>query len=180
MQHLTAAILFAADAHVGQLRKDGKTPYINHPLQVMNYLTELAAIEDQEMLMAAVLHDVVEDTHFTRRDIEQRFGVRVATIVEELTDDKHLDTHARKQAQLVGASNLSYEARLIRISDKICNVSDIIIAPPDNWVIERKLYYLNWANSVIDIIRGTELNLENRFDFVYNNGIQVLTNRFSQ
>jgi guanosine-3',5'-bis(diphosphate) 3'-pyrophosphohydrolase len=180
MQHLTAAILFAADAHVGQVRKDGKTPYINHPLQVMNYLAELAAIKDQEILMAAVLHDVVEDTNFISRDIEQRFGKRVASIVEELTDDKHLDTHSRKQAQLVGASRLSFEARLIRISDKICNVSDIIVAPPDNWMVDRKLYYLNWANSVIDIIRGTELNLENRFDLVYTSGIQTLTNRSAQ
>lgn len=174
MKELTNAILFAAKSHSGQHRKDGLTPYINHPIEVMHLLQHSGYINDSEILMAAVLHDVVEDTDVTALDIAGRFGKRVASIVLELTDDKTLSKEERKRLQLLSTETLSPEARLIRICDKICNVHDILYAPPGNWTIERRIDYLNWAEAVVNKIRGTNETLEKRFEGLMKEGRKVL------
>jgi guanosine-3',5'-bis(diphosphate) 3'-pyrophosphohydrolase len=175
MELFTDAILFAARAHNGQVRKDGTTPYINHPLEVMHMLVHTAKVADTEILMAAVLHDVVEDTEVTSDEIADRFGLRISKLVLELTDDKHLDKEERKRQQLITADLISPSARLIRISDKICNVYDILYAPPGNWPVSRRIDYLNWAEAVIDKIRGTNEAMENRFDQLIREGRGFLT-----
>jgi guanosine-3',5'-bis(diphosphate) 3'-pyrophosphohydrolase len=175
MELFTDAILFAARAHNGQVRKDGTTPYINHPLEVMHMLVHTAKVADSEILMAAVLHDVVEDTEVTSDEIADRFGLRISKLVLELTDDKHLDKEERKRQQLITADLISPSARLIRISDKICNVYDILYAPPGNWPVSRRIDYLNWAEAVIDKIRGTNEAMENRFDQLIREGRGFLT-----
>jgi GTP diphosphokinase / guanosine-3',5'-bis(diphosphate) 3'-diphosphatase len=164
MKLIADAILFAAAAHTGQFRKDGTTPYINHPLQVMHHLVHVAAISDEELLCAAVLHDVIEDTSITALQIEQRYSKRIRFIVEELTDDKHLGKSERKLLQIENAHTLTHDARLIRISDKICNVHDMYMAPPQNWSITERLNYVTWALAVVEHIRGTHDKLEKNFD----------------
>ena len=72
MKELIDAILYAASSHAGQLRKDCVTPYINHPIEVMHLLVYTGGIEDHEILMAAVLHDVIEDTSVHRRSHAER------------------------------------------------------------------------------------------------------------
>jgi GTP diphosphokinase / guanosine-3',5'-bis(diphosphate) 3'-diphosphatase len=168
------AILFAAESHSGQFRKDGKTPYINHPVAVMHLLVHTGEISDPEILIAAVLHDVVEDTTVSPFEITDRFGERVSKVVLELTDDKMLTKEERKQQQLLSAHQLSREARLIRICDKICNVYDILYAPPGNWEMGRRKDYLVWAKAVIDKIRGTHAGLEKRFDELFEEGVKFL------
>lgn len=168
------AILFAAESHSGQYRKDGKTPYINHPVAVMHLLAHTGGISDTEVLIAAVLHDVVEDTTVTALEITDRFGERVSKIVLELTDDKLLTKEERKHQQLFSAHQLSHDARLIRICDKICNVYDILYAPPGNWDMRRRIDYLEWAKAVIDKIRGTHPQLEKRFDELFEEGVKFL------
>lgn len=168
------AILFAAESHSGQLRKDGSTPYVNHPLEVMHLLAHAGNVIDEDVLVAAVLHDVVEDTTVTVLEIADRFGARVAKIVSELTDDKSLTKEERKQQQLINADQLSPEARLVRICDKICNVYDILYAPPRNWNIERRIDYLKWSKAVIEKIRGTNAALEKRFDELFLEGMKFL------
>lgn len=175
MKLLTDAILFAARSHNGQFRKDGSTPYINHPLEVMHLLAHTAAVTDTEILMAAVLHDVVEDTDVTAEEIKERFGLRVSKIVMELTDDKTQTKEERKRQQLITADLISPSARLIRISDKICNVYDILYAPPGNWPVSRRIDYLNWADAVVDKIRGTNEAMEKRFDLLLAEGRDFLT-----
>lgn len=174
MKELTDAILFAAKCHAGQFRKDGKIPYINHPLEVMHLLQHSGDVHDHEVLMAAVLHDVVEDTPVTAVQIADHFGKRVSSIVLELTDDKTLSKEERKRLQLLTTETLSPEARIIRISDKICNVHDIIYAPPGNWPVERRIDYLDWAEAVVNKIRGTNETLERRFDGLMKEGRKVL------
>ncbi|GAB4134360.1 MAG: HD domain-containing protein [Bacteroidia bacterium] len=175
MRLLSEAILFAAEAHAGQFRKDGRTPYINHPLQVMHLLIEKADINDVDILRAAVLHDILEDTTYTFHDLAERFGTTVAEVVSELSDDKTLSKDERKQQQLILADTLSPSARLIRISDKICNVYDIIYAPPGNWTMERRVDYLKWAQSVVNKIRGTHNVLEQHFDDLLEEGFRFLS-----
>ncbi|MCU0432756.1 MAG: HD domain-containing protein [Bacteroidia bacterium] len=180
MKLLADAILFAAVCHNGQYRKDGKTPYINHPLEVMHHLVHLAEVTDEELLSAAVLHDVVEDTHVTAIQLEQRYSKRISTIVVELTDDKHQGKSERKLLQVENAHQLSPEARLIRISDKICNVHDMHLAPPMNWAVTERLNYVTWALSVVDQIRGTDARLEKAFDDEVRAAWQVLSHKPAQ
>lgn len=174
MEKIVDAILFAAKSHAGQLRKDGKTPYINHPVEVMHLLIHTGGIKDTETIIAAALHDVIEDTSVTPAEIEARFGKRVVAIVMELTDDKKQTKEERKKEQLATASGLSDAARLIRICDKICNVYDILYAPPGNWELSRRKDYLEWANAVVEKIRGVNLKLENRFDELIIEGKRFL------
>lgn len=180
MNLFSDAILFAATCHSGQYRKDGKTPYINHPLQVVHHLVHLANVQDEDTLCAAVLHDVVEDTDVTAADIELRFNSRISSIVLELTDQKHLSNNERKLLQIENARFLTPEARLIRISDKICNVYDMHKAPPSNWPISQRLNYVNWALTVVDCIRGSNATLESRFDDVVRNAWQDLSRKPQQ
>jgi guanosine-3',5'-bis(diphosphate) 3'-pyrophosphohydrolase len=74
---LVKATNFAAIAHKNQMRKDGKTPYINHPIGVTNILIELANVFDINVLTAALLHDTVEDTDTTIDDIKDNFGEKI-------------------------------------------------------------------------------------------------------
>ncbi len=143
------AIAFATQKHRFQLRKDGKTPYINHPIQVMLILAEEGQVEDSEILAAAVLHDTVEDTDTTFAEIESHFGARVRSLVAEVTDDGSLPEAKRKQAQIDHAPHLSPGATQIKIADKSSNVMDLYEAPATGWSLERRQKYLIWAETVI-------------------------------
>jgi len=78
-----SAFNFAESSHLGQIRKDGMTPYIVHPVKVVELLIELHA--DEDMLISAFLHDVPEDTKHTIREVKQLFGDRVAFLVDGIT-----------------------------------------------------------------------------------------------
>ena len=84
---LRQAYSFAKKVHDGQFRNDGKTPYFTHPLKVYNTLKEFT--NDKDVLIAALLHDSVEDTDTKIEDIEVHFGKRIAELVREVTKDKN-------------------------------------------------------------------------------------------
>ena len=87
----TKCMNFAAIKHEHQRRMNPeKTPYINHPIGVANIISEEGDVYDLEVLMAALLHDTVEDTDTTMDEIEEHFGKEIRKIVEEVTDDKTL------------------------------------------------------------------------------------------
>jgi guanosine-3',5'-bis(diphosphate) 3'-pyrophosphohydrolase len=163
MELVLQAAAFAAEKHRTQRRKDVETPYINHPIQLA-YILVQANIEDPIVLAAALLHDTVEDTSTTFDEIEIVFGFEIARIVAECSDDKTLTKLERKQAQIDHAAKLSEKARLVKIADKIANISDIDGAPPAGWSIERKREYFDWAKAVVEQMRGTNKALEERFD----------------
>jgi guanosine-3',5'-bis(diphosphate) 3'-pyrophosphohydrolase len=87
--------------------------------------------------------------------------------VAECSDDKRLSKQERKQAQVDHAAGISPKAKLVKLADKIANVSDINGAPPAGWSLERKREYFDWAKRVVDRMRGTHPVLENRFDAEY-------------
>jgi GTP diphosphokinase / guanosine-3',5'-bis(diphosphate) 3'-diphosphatase len=159
-QRLLSAIRFAAERHRDDRRK-GETaaPYINHPITVADQLAEQGLGDDIELLMAAVLHDVIEDTDATYDDLNRQFGSRVAGIVLEVSDDKTLEKEARRQKVVDSIGKKSREARLIKLSDLRANVHDIVHYPP-KWTVERKLNYLRWAERVAVAIAGTHPGLE--------------------
>jgi guanosine-3',5'-bis(diphosphate) 3'-pyrophosphohydrolase len=163
METVLRAVAFAAEKHRTQRRKDVETPYINHPIQLA-YILVQADIEDPITLAAAFLHDTVEDTQTTFDEIEIVSGHEIARIVAECSDDKKLTKLERKQAQIDHAAKLSHRAKLVKLADKIANVSDIDGAPPAGWSVERKREYFDWSKQVVDRLRGTHAALEARFD----------------
>jgi GTP diphosphokinase / guanosine-3',5'-bis(diphosphate) 3'-diphosphatase len=167
MELVLQAAAFAAEKHRNGRRKDAEaSPYINHPIQLA-YILVQADIEDPIVLASALLHDTIEDTNTTHDEIEIVFGHEIANIVVECSDDKALTKLERKQAQVDKAAKISQKAKLVKIADKIANVSDIDGAPPAGWSLERKREYYDWAKRVVDQMRGVHAKLEARFDAEY-------------
>jgi guanosine-3',5'-bis(diphosphate) 3'-pyrophosphohydrolase len=166
MELVLQAAAFAAEKHRTQRRKDVETPFINHPIQLA-YILVQADVEDPKILAAALLHDTIEDTDTTLDEIEIVFGYEIARVVAECSDDKKLTKLERKQAQIEHAAKLSRAAKLVKLADKIANVSDLEGAPPQGWSVERKREYFDWAKKVVDQLRDTHPVLEARFDAEY-------------
>ena len=165
LKTLALAISFAAKKHKTQKRKGAdQEPYINHPLEVLNLLTNVGNVEDYDILIAAVLHDTIEDTETTKEEITKLFGSDVCQMVLELTDDKSLPKAERKQLQIEHAPHLSFGAKQIKLCDKISNIRDITENPPHDWSSERRVEYVEWGENVVTGLRGTNENLENYFD----------------
>jgi guanosine-3',5'-bis(diphosphate) 3'-pyrophosphohydrolase len=167
---LLKALSFAAYKHRRQVRKGSEPiPYINHPIALADLLVRTANVRDPEIIAAALLHDTVEDTCTTAEELKAEFGPVISQLVAELTDDKRLSKEERKRQQLEHASSLSPRARIVKLADKVCNLRDIVQDPPAGWPLERKQQYFDWAKSVVDKIRGTNVELENAFDEAFAN-----------
>lgn len=167
---LLRAAAFAAHKHRDQRRKGvAATPYINHPIAVANVLANEAGITDPVVLAAALLHDTIEDTETSQSELVAEFGPAIGAVVAEVTDDKGLLKADRKRLQIEHAAHISYEAKLVKMADKICNVRDLVAAPPD-WSIERKREYFEWAGRVVDRMRGAHGKLEALFDLAFAQG----------
>lgn len=165
LNNLIKAIAFAADKHRNQRRKDGEaSPYINHPIAVANVLANEGNVDDESVLVAAVLHDTIEDTETSLRELAELFGEDVADIVAEVTDDKSLPKEERKRLQVEHAPHVSARAKLVKLADKICNLRDIAANPPADWAVERKREYFEWASAVVEGLRGVHPVLEDIFD----------------
>lgn len=162
---LVRAMAFAAEKHRHQRRKDADaSPYINHPIALAHVLTNEGNITDMTVLCAAVLHDTIEDTQTTVEEISALFGATVASVVLEVTDDKLLAPAMRKQQQIEHAPHISTQAKLVKLADKICNLRDILAAPPAGWSVKRKRAYFDWSVQVIAGVRGVHPDLEAVFD----------------
>jgi (p)ppGpp synthase/HD superfamily hydrolase len=169
------AIDFAARKHRDQRRKgEDASPYINHTVSVSLLLAETGGITDPEVLSAAVLHDTLEDTDTTPEELEAAFGMRIRKLVEEVTDDKRLPKAARKQLQIDHACQLSPDAVLIKLGDKISNVLDVTHSPPKNWDLQRRREYLDWAKEVVNNCARVNSALENYFAQVLEEGRRKL------
>ena len=165
---LLKAIAFAAEKHRHQRRKDPEaSPYINHPIALANVLVQEARVRDATVLIAAILHDTLEDTETTTDELAAVFGGEVRDIVMEVTDNKKLKKRKRKELQVKHGPHLTRKARLVKLADKICNLRDVAANPPARWPLRRQIEYFDWAKSVIDGMRGTHARLEALFDTVY-------------
>jgi guanosine-3',5'-bis(diphosphate) 3'-pyrophosphohydrolase len=157
------ALRFAADKHVLQRRKGcDKIPYINHPIKVVQLLYN-ASETDPELLAAAILHDVLEDTCTTDEEMRNIFGNRVTNIVLEVTDDMTLNYDDRKRSQIKRAPTLSDDAKKIKIADKISNIRDILDLTLA-WSDRRKRQYFEWSEKVVHGCRHTNPFLDTAFD----------------
>jgi len=159
------AVLFAAVKHDGQIRKDAQgSPYITHPIQVAQALVEIGHVTETSTLVAAILHDTLEDTKTTRDEIRDTFGEEILQIVLEVTDNKSLEKMERKRQQVIHAPHISDQAKNIKLGDKLINCRDILNSPPKNWTLERRREYIQWAADVVENLRNTNAALEFAFD----------------
>jgi len=166
------ALEFAASRHRTQFRKgEDKSPYINHPIQVASLLANEGGEKDPVLLIAAILHDVIEDTVDTPEEkkelvnqISELFGEQVLDLTLEVTDDKSLEKQERKRLQVEQAPHKSENAKKLKIADKIMNIRDITNHPPIWWSVQRINEYFNWAEKVVAGLRGVNKRLDDMFD----------------
>ena len=159
------ALNFAARKHRDERRKDPeKTPYINHPIEVAETLWRVGRVREMPTLIAALLHDTLEDTDTTPQEISDQFGPDVLALVREVTDDKSLHWTERKEKQIETASHKTPAAKCLKMADKICNVHDLTASPPENWSWERRRDYFDWTEKVVAGLRGVNPALERLYD----------------
>jgi (p)ppGpp synthase/HD superfamily hydrolase len=168
IRRILAAARFAAEKHAQQKRKGAAgEPYFNHLLEVAELIAASSDCLDVELIMAAFLHDTVEDTVVTSQELEARFGKDVATLVAEVTDDKSLPKETRKQLQVQDAHKKSARAQTLKLADKISNLRAILESPPAGWNRERKQQYFEWARQVVSGIAAPNPFLKSEFDKTY-------------
>jgi len=157
-QKIFKALNFAAQKHgcegrdeKRQTRKDAeKTPYIIHPIGVANNVLEVGRVYDADVIIAALLHDTVEDTHTAFQEISDQFGERVKGFVREVTDDKLQSKERRKELQIEHACHKSVEAAIVKYADKLYNLTDLFKNPPTNWTKDHIIEYFKWAQQVVN------------------------------
>ena len=166
---------FSAQKHSTQRRKDkDASPYINHPISVALAIAQIGGVDDPEILAAALLHDTLEDTETTPEELEAEFGKKVCDYVLDVTDDKTLPKHERKRRQIEHAKKISKGAALIKLGDKISNVTDVTNNPPADWDINRRKQYLDWAEKVIENCPKVNDRMENKFQEIIKKGREAL------
>jgi GTP diphosphokinase / guanosine-3',5'-bis(diphosphate) 3'-diphosphatase len=181
MKNLLQAAAFAAQKHAKQRRmSSAREPYINHPIEVAEHLAKVGGVKDEHMLMAALLHDTIEDTDTTAEEIREAFGEAVLELVLECTDDKSLEKMERKRLQIVNAPFKSPGAKLIKIADKTCNLRGILIDPPKPWSVQRQLEYFLWAKQVVAGLLGENPRLDDVIVELLDRGISELEARVEQ
>lgn len=177
MNRIIQATHFAARKHSGQTRKNADaSPYINHPVEVAFHLSAVGNVEDEDILVAALLHDTIEDTETSREEIVSLFGEAVASLVCECTDDKSLPKLERKHLQIENAPKKSAGAKVIKIADKTCNLRSILSDPPVDWSIQRQYEYFLWAEKVVNGLLGVNQELDNEVTHLLQKGLKKLKN----
>ena len=151
---------FAAQRHTAQRRKGkAQEPYVNHLAEVAELVATATDGQDANLVAATVLHDTVEDTGTLLTELTSVFNADIASLVAEVTDDKSLDKAVRKKLQVEHAATKSKRAKIIKLADKT-----LVKSPPDNWNLQRRREYLDWALAVAVGLRGTNTWLEAQFD----------------
>ncbi|EFA84496.1 guanosine-3',5'-bis-diphosphate- 3'-diphosphatase [Heterostelium album PN500] len=165
---LMSTVEFAALKHRDQRRKDQHgTPYINHPIGVAMNVINIGKVYDVATIQAALLHDTVEDTATTKQELVDKFGEHVANIVMDVTDDKSLSKVERKRLQIEHASHISAEAKIVKMSDKLYNLTDMVSNAPPSWSLEIIQGYFVWGKQVCHQLRNVNKGLEEALDKLF-------------
>jgi guanosine-3',5'-bis(diphosphate) 3'-pyrophosphohydrolase len=131
IEPLLEAVAFAARAHEGQLRKDGKTPYASHPFRVCLVVRDVFGIDDRKALTAAALHDTIEDTATDFDDLEEHFGREVADWVARLSKDTRLPEPERERAYVENLAGSPWQVKVCKLADIFDNLMDSTHSRPE-------------------------------------------------
>lgn len=170
------ALEFARKAHGDQQRKYTEELYIEHPKRVAE--TVKTVPHNTEMICAAYLHDVVEDTPVSIEKIKGKFGGKVAKLVEELTDEymkenyPHLNRRRRKEKEVERQSQISAEAKTVKLADVIDNTLDIVRNDPG---FAKK--YLREMEALTEALKGGNEELWQRAREEVQKGKRIINNR---
>lgn len=169
---------FAQEKHKNQKRKDGITPFSDHLEGVVNRLKNLG-ITDKNILCAAWLHDIIENTNVTFNEINERFGREIAVIVLSLSKDKNI---LKKDVETVYANQLkesSFQSKIIKLCDISANLKDIVNAPISktqrNKQIKKMLHYLRVIKNDISENKSQYPKIQEIID-----GINTICIKFNQ
>ncbi|MDO9239691.1 MAG: RelA/SpoT family protein, partial [Methylicorpusculum sp.] len=131
---IVRAYHFGAEAHTGQFRKSGEA-YICHPVSVAIYLAEMRM--DAKGIMAALLHDVLEDTSVTKKDLAHLFSTEVAELVDGVTKLSKIDSHSRAEAQAENVRKMflamtkDLRVIMVKLADRLHNMQTLGVMPPE-------------------------------------------------
>jgi GTP diphosphokinase / guanosine-3',5'-bis(diphosphate) 3'-diphosphatase len=145
------ANVMACALHARQTRDDGKTPYSVHPVRVAEHLRRIAEERDEDVLIAALLHDTLEDCAITFEVISSQFGENVASLVAELTNDNRLPKPKRRAAMIEHLPQLSSKAKRIKLSDRYDNVLDLLAG---GGTAEKKARYCGETERILTACQG--------------------------
>ena len=159
MNTLLKAIEYASKAHKAQRRKYDDSPYINHLIEVAFLLSNVAKINDINILQAAVLHDVLEDTEISETQLQSDFNQIVFNYIKALSDDKELTLEERKQEQLKHIENAEVAVKLIKLADLTSNISSI----PKSWDKTRSEVYVKHCSSLAALCSSASSDLYTEF-----------------
>ncbi|NDD57770.1 MAG: bifunctional (p)ppGpp synthetase/guanosine-3',5'-bis(diphosphate) 3'-pyrophosphohydrolase [Chlamydiae bacterium] len=151
LDRILDAACFAAECHQHQTRKNAKqTPYVSHPIAVAESVVSIGKVYDADVIIAALLHETIDDTHATFSEIRERFGTKVESIVREVTEDKSLSSIKRKKIQIIQAPTRSEGASVVQMADQLFNLNNLLYDAPTDWPRERIDQYFQWSQSVVD------------------------------
>lgn len=114
------AVAFATKAHEGFVRKGTNIPYITHPLETAVIVSMMS--EDEELIAAALLHDVIEDTAITKEELEENFGTRVFQLVCAESEDKSKSWLERKTSTIEHLQVAGRDEKILTLGDKLSNM----------------------------------------------------------
>lgn len=186
---LTVAYSFAAKKHSTQRRKNAdQSPYINHPIRVacrvswwfpMEKMQQIFGVHmaqgiKQDAIIAAVLHDTLEDTDTAQDEIMERFGPNVLRYVLEVSDDKSLPKADRKRLQVKHAKHSSDVAKVIKMADAYDNMLGLVgDEKPESWSEERIQGYLVWKWTVLSGCRGVSSAADRILDEFFDKHLTI-------
>lgn len=145
-----------------------RSPVIIHISEVADYVQEHGGTDD--MIAAAWLHDIVEDTDVTLAQIEEWFGPSISSLVDGLTDPPHFEPLPLEQRKPMQAQRLkakSNDIKRIKICDQLSNVLRVTNDPPTDWDEATQFVYIRGAKEIADVCRGLSPALDALFDDAY-------------
>ncbi|MFX0038340.1 MAG: HD domain-containing protein [Promethearchaeota archaeon] len=139
------------------LKRDNDLPYVIHPIRITLILRAYGfnEFDNEDLMIATLLHDLLEDTNLTIKEIENKFGKKVASIVNESTKPQEL----KKDYWLENFKNYSKEAKIIKIADRIDNLLDM-----EKWDEKRQISYLNQSKIIVNSCGDANRELANKLD----------------
>jgi guanosine-3',5'-bis(diphosphate) 3'-pyrophosphohydrolase len=150
-KRLSKCLLLAAEAHNSQKRKSDNSPYLCHLVEVQNLLVNVANVTDEDIIIASVLHDILEDTRISKAHLLQEFGSRVTNIVVALTEDKTIPLNQRRKTAIEKIKTAPPSVKLIKLADICSNAKSI----PRSWDFDRTVEYFDWLDILVKEIGNT-------------------------
>lgn len=161
VEEILQAMQFSAEKHRFQTRKnDRKTPYVSHCFEVAYKIMSIGQVRDLTIILASLLHDTLKDTQTTVEEIEKKFGVEVAKVVDELTGNQKISLQEKKRQETINAAYRSKPAATIQLADTLCNTLELLNHPPKGWSQAYIDQYFQWAQTVVDRLPSVNSKLK--------------------